>query len=227
LGSAFAQKYRGVDDISVAVIGDGSLDEGISYELLNLAALHRLPLLIICENNRYAAHTPVEQRMSSPFLAKHAQAFGLETANLDGNDPVLLLGHLQTIVSRLRSGSGPVFVEIETYRLCAHVGPGDDLGLGYRTVEEIDRWKLRDPVVRMRQVLADTPIAADLTGMESDIETSIRSAIAAAKAADFHNFSEVVAMNWSGEYSTKIGAFVGDALHAFEGGQSETRLLPF
>src|SRR5262245_42976663 len=69
LGSAFAQRYRGVDDISISVIGDGVFDEGITYEVFNLAALHRLPLLIICENNKYAAHTAIERRQAVTLLA--------------------------------------------------------------------------------------------------------------------------------------------------------------
>jgi pyruvate dehydrogenase E1 component alpha subunit len=112
VGSAFAQKYCGVDDISIAVLGDGALDQGITYELLNVATLHGLPVLIICENNRYAAHTALEQRMAAPILAERAQIFGLEAVKLDGNDPELLLRHLQQIIPAIRAGKGPVFLEI-------------------------------------------------------------------------------------------------------------------
>src|SRR5262249_851975 len=137
LGAAFSQKYRRLSDISVSVIGDGVFDEGITYEVFNLAALHRLPMLIICENNRYAAHTALEQRQANPLLAEHAEVFGLPIARLDGNDCELLYETLSRIVPEIRSGKGPCFIEIETYRHCGHVGPGDDSGLGYRSADEI------------------------------------------------------------------------------------------
>src|SRR5436305_4127461 len=98
LGGAFAQKYRGVDDISVSVIGDGVFDEGITYEVFNLAALHHLPLLIICENNKYAAHTSLERRQAVTLLAERAKVFGLPIDKLDGNDVELLLHTLERVV---------------------------------------------------------------------------------------------------------------------------------
>ena len=123
LGGAFAQKYRGVDDISVSIIGDGVFDEGITYEIFNLAALYRLPFLIICENNKYAAHTPIEKRQAVAKLAERAQAFGIPFEKHDGNDAALLLQVLERIVPEIRAGKGPRCIEIATYRYCGHVGP--------------------------------------------------------------------------------------------------------
>jgi TPP-dependent pyruvate/acetoin dehydrogenase alpha subunit len=227
LGTAFAQKFRGEDNISVGVIGDGALDEGVTYEIFNLAALHKLPLLVICENNRYAAHTPIEARMASPLLAERAAAFGLPTRKLDGNEPEQLLQYLQQVVPQLRAGAGPQFVEIETYRICAHVGPEDDIKLRYRTIEEIELWKARDPVKRMRQRLGASVGDKALMDIEAGIEARIHSAVAAAKADRFGDFSAICDTNWSGEYSQKVRQFVDDPLRAFEGGQAETRLHPF
>src|SRR6476659_5034272 len=109
LGGAFAQKYRGVDDISVSVVGDGVFDEGITYEVFNLAALHHLPMLIICENNKYAAHTAIERRQAQPKLAERARVFGLPSEQLDGNDCELLLRMLERVVPAIRAGKGPHF----------------------------------------------------------------------------------------------------------------------
>jgi Pyruvate/2-oxoglutarate dehydrogenase complex, dehydrogenase (E1) component, eukaryotic type, alpha subunit len=122
LGGAFAQKYRGVDDISISIIGDGVFDEGITYEIFNLAALYQLPFLIICENNKYAAHTPIEKRQAVAKLAERAQAFGIPFEKHDGNDAVLLLQVLERIVPEIRAGKGPRCIEIATYRFCGHVG---------------------------------------------------------------------------------------------------------
>ena len=227
LGAAFAQRYRRVDDISVSVIGDGVFDEGPTYEMFNLAALHHLPLLIICENNRYAAHTSIERRLARPVLAERAQAFGLPTEKLDGNDPELLLHVVERLVPEIRSGRGPHFVEIETYRLCGHVGPGDDAGLGYRSREEIELWKRRDPVVALRGQLAKALEPVELKSVEAEIDAEISAAVAAAKRADFADFSTIIESNWSGEYGPAVRRFTHRPIFTFEGGQPEARLGPF
>jgi len=226
LGAAFAQRYRGVDDISVSVVGDGVFDEGVTYEMFNLAALHRLPLLIICENNRYAAHTSIERRIARPMLAERAQTFGLPTEQLDGNDAEVLLRALERLIPEIRRGSGPRFIEIETYRLCGHVGPGDDEGMGYRTRDEIEQWKKRDPVVAMRGKLATALAPVELKTLEADIDAEIHAAIAAAKRAEFADFATIVGMNWSNEYAPGIGRFV-DAPQTFKAGQPDARPGPF
>jgi TPP-dependent pyruvate/acetoin dehydrogenase alpha subunit len=227
LGAAFAQSYRGVDDISVSVMGDGVFDEGPTYEMINLAALHHLPLLIICENNRYAAHTPIERRLAKPLLAERAEAFGLPTQRLDGNDPELLRAVLERLIPDIRCGRGPQFVEIETYRLCGHVGPGDDESLGYRSREEIATWKARDPVVALRGLLVKSLEPIELEGQEAKIDAQISGAVAAAKRAPFADFSSIIASNWSGEYASVIDRFVYNPTLTFEGGQPEARLGPF
>jgi TPP-dependent pyruvate/acetoin dehydrogenase alpha subunit len=227
LGSAFAQRYRGVDDISVSIIGDGVLDEGVAYEVFNLAALHRVPMLIICENNRYAAHTPIEQRLARPFLAERAEAFGLPAEKLDGNDPELLRQALERVVPEIRGGAGPRFMEIETYRLCAHVGPDDDAALGYRSRDEVERWKARDPVVTLRARLADTVEPTELTAREAEIDARIAAAVVAAKRAGVADFSVIVGNNWSGEYSPLVGRFVDGPTLGFAGGQDDARPGPF
>lgn len=227
LGSAFAQSYRGLDNISISVIGDGVFDEGVTYEVFNLAALHRLPLLIICENNKYAAHTPVEKRLSVPLLAERARAFGLPALKLDGNNPELLLQTLEKIVPEIRAGAGPQFIEIETYRHCGHVGPGSDDDMAYRPAEEIAAWIARDPLVAMRKLLSKLAAQSELENIDSEIEIQIAAAVAAAKKADFPDFSTIVATNSSGEYSALIKRFIQNPTTAFVGGQPEARLGPF
>lgn len=226
-GAAFSQKYRGADDISVSVIGDGVFDEGVTYEIFNLAALHRLPLLIICENNKYAAHTPLERRQAVTLLAERAAVFGLPIVKLDGNDPVLLLHTLERLVPNIRAGTGPHFIEIETYRFCGHVGPGTDEEMGYRPADEVERWKSRDPVLRMRRELAATESRDELAPLERQIEADIHAAIAAAKRADFADMRGILAHNWSGEYASVVDRFTSGAKPVFHGGQSEARPGPF
>src|SRR5262245_18077873 len=173
LGGAFAQKYRGVDDVSVSIIGDGVFDEGITYEIFNLAALYQLPLLIICENNKYAAHTAIERRQAVTLLAERAKAFGLPIDQLDGNDAELLLRTLERLVPQIRAGKGPHFIEIETYRFCGHVGPGNDEGVGYRSADEVERWRARDPVVAMRKKLVGAIQATELDQLERGVDDEV------------------------------------------------------
>jgi TPP-dependent pyruvate/acetoin dehydrogenase alpha subunit len=226
-GAAFAQKYRGLDDISISIIGDGVFDEGIAYEVFNIAALHRLPLLIICENNRYAAHTSIERRQAQPKLAERARIFGLPSVQLDGNDCELLLRALERIVPEIRAGRGPHFIEIETYRHCGHVGPGDDAGMGYRDATEIERWKERDPVVTMRGQLANVVDHSELERVEREVDGEVRAAIAAAKRADFADIRNIISSNWSGEYASVVERFTHSVTPSFGGGQSEARPGPF
>ena len=150
MGAAFALKYRGALGIVIAVVGDGSLDEGVSYEALNLAALHDVPLLTICENNLYAAHTPEPLRTMSRSLIDRVKPFGMRTERFDGMDIVKLHLQLRAVVDEMRSGGGPRFVEIDTYRFCGHVGPENDDWLAYRPAEEIATWRQRDPLPALR-----------------------------------------------------------------------------
>ena len=228
LGSAFAQKYRGGDGISVSVLGDGALDEGVVYEVMNLAALHRLPVLFICENNGYAAHTPVERRAASTKLAGRAEAFGVPARKLDGNDALLLLRELKAAESTVRSGGGPAYVEVLTYRYCAHVGPGDDQALGYRTDAEIETWRKRDPIVKLWDTLVEAGAEAkDLLEIDRAVDLEVRAAIAAAKAAPWPTLDDALAANWSNTYSPAVTRFITDVSGEFKGGQSETRLAPY
>jgi TPP-dependent pyruvate/acetoin dehydrogenase alpha subunit len=227
LGSAFAQRYRGLDDISISVIGDGVFDEGITYEVLNLAALHRLPLLIICENNKYAAHTAVDRRQAVPLLAERVPAFGIPIEKLDGNDCELLLRTLETVVPEIRAGKGPRLIEIETYRHCGHVGPNYDETMKYRSSDEVERWKARDPVVTMRKRLAGTAKRGELDRLEAEVDSEVHAAIAAAKRAGFADIRAIIASNWSGEYAKVVERFLDSTVSSFESGQSEAKLGPF
>jgi TPP-dependent pyruvate/acetoin dehydrogenase alpha subunit len=227
LGAAFSQKYRGVDDISISVIGDGVFDEGITYEVFNLAALHHLPMLIICENNKYAAHTSIERRQAVTLLAERAKAFGLPIDKLDGNDAELLLATVQRLVPEIRAGKGPHFIEIETYRFCGHVGPGNDADFGYRPADELERWTARDPVPALRKKIVDAVAPAELARLERDVDAEVHDAIAKAKRAEFADIRAIIANNWAGGYAPIVDRFSGATAPVFQAGQSEARPGPF
>jgi pyruvate dehydrogenase E1 component alpha subunit len=182
--------------------------------------------LIICENNKYAAHTPIEKRQAVAKLAERTQAFGIPFEKHDGNDPLLLLETLERVVPEIRAGKGPRCIEIATYRFCGHVGPGEDEEMGYRSAEELNLWKLRDPVLALRRQLAESVEQLQLEQLESGIDADIHSAIAAAKRADWADFTDIVDMNWSGEYASIVEFKSGD-VSTFAGSQSEALPGPF
>jgi TPP-dependent pyruvate/acetoin dehydrogenase alpha subunit len=119
--------------IVASFFGDGATEEGVFAESLNFAVLKRLPILFVCENNRYAIHTHQSRRQGRPEICARARAQGLPAERIDGNDLVFLCERAKEVVARIRSGAGPWFLEVLTYRWKEHVGPGEDYHLGYRT----------------------------------------------------------------------------------------------
>ena len=228
MGMAFSVKYQSGREIAVAAIGDGSLDEGVSYEALNFAALHGLPLLTICENNLYAAHTPTEKRTLARSLVERVRPFGMRTAVLDGTDIAKLHARLGPIVRDVRSGAGPCFVEVETYRYCGHVGPENDDWLEYRSPSEIAAWRERDPLVTLRaQARRFGVTKKTLLALEDEIEKEIASAIASAKSDPFPAPAWAAKQVWSNRYSPLVREFTSGRVAAFAGGQNETKLKPY
>jgi TPP-dependent pyruvate/acetoin dehydrogenase alpha subunit len=227
LGSAFAQKYCDLRDISVSVFGDGALDEGVTYEFFNLAALHRLPLLMICENNKYAAHTSIERRMAATSLSERACTFGLPVLQATDRDPMRLLELLEPVVSDIRSGRGPVFVELETYRYSAHVGPTSDDALDYRPAGELERWMAHDALTALREEYVQIRGLPAFESMLAEIDASVAGAVSFAKSSRFPEYSKTLATNWSGDYAAVVDRFVSDPARGFDSAQPEGRPAPF
>jgi TPP-dependent pyruvate/acetoin dehydrogenase alpha subunit len=228
LGTAFAHKYRGTKDISISVFGDGSFDEGITYESMNLAALHKLPLLIICENNKYAANTDIALRLGNPRLLPKVEAMGIPGEVVDGYDLEQLVGVLADAVAAVRSGGGPRYVEVETYRFCAHVGPQPDDYLEYRSTDEIAEWRSKDPLGRLRaQLMADPAASRQVAQIEAEVEQDVAAAVSSAKTAPFPSLEWALGVNWANTYAPIVEGFFREVQPAFRGGQNETRLEPF
>lgn len=169
-------------------IGDAVLETGVFYESAGFAAVRKLPVLFICENNLYSVYSPLEVRQpAGRALREVAAAVGLEAASGDGNDPRGAYRLLKAAADRARSGAGPQFVELATYRWREHCGPLFDNDLGYRTEAEYLAWKARDPIPRLMEELRTEGVLdpAWLAAAEAEIHGEIEAAFAFAKASPF------------------------------------------
>ena len=126
VGDAYAKKIKKTNSITVAVIGDGGMEEGIVYEALNLASLKSVPVLFICENNLYSTHTRVNERVGKNNITSKVKEFGLRTLRLKDNNYKSYIIKIKKEIDYVRKSKKPSFIEIDTYRLGPHVGPEDD-----------------------------------------------------------------------------------------------------
>jgi pyruvate dehydrogenase E1 component alpha subunit len=184
-GSALADKIDGADRVSVAFIGDASIEEGVFHETANFASLNKLPVLFVCENNLYSVYTNLNERQPSRPLTNVAVAHDMHAAYADGNDVEAVLKVTQAAVQRARSGGGPSFLQFDTYRWREHCGPAYDNQLGYRTLEEYEEWRAKDPIELTRRKLHALKqlTDADETRMTQELQALIDDAFAFAKAA--------------------------------------------
>ncbi len=226
-GAAFANQYEKRNDIAIGVIGDGGMEQGIVFEVLNFVAHAKLPYLVICENNRFSAQTHIDQRANARTLSQRAAAFGLTTAEVDGNDPLELYQVLGDVVDQVRTGK-PAFVEANTYRICGHVGPESDDHLAYRSEEEIAKWRRRDPIELLRSLLSDPAAANAAATADAEIERELDRAFANAKSAAFPVYDQALACNAPNKYSPIATPLIeGLVSENFNPRQAETRLRPY
>ncbi len=175
VGVGMSIRMRKAGTVCMAFFGDGAANEGAFHESLNLAAIWRLPIVFVCENNRYAMSMPVGRAMAVPNVADRAPAYGMPGVVVDGNDFAAVAGAAGAAVERARSEGGPTLIECQTYRIRGHSRSDRNL---YRTKEEIEDWRARDPILRLRRELAE---AGRLDDAEADaIEAQAAQAIEAA-----------------------------------------------
>src|SRR5260221_11406106 len=153
VGYAYAIMHRREPRVVVSFHGDGATEEGVFAESLNFAALKKLPILFVCENNRYAIHTHQHMRQANDDIRGRVKGHGVPAHRIEENDVVALHSLCLDLISRIRNGAGPAFVECMTYRWLEHVGPGEDFALGFRERAEADTWKEGDPVKKVGAAL--------------------------------------------------------------------------
>lgn len=181
-GSALSFAMDGVDRIAVAFFGDAVAEEGAFYECLGYAALKKLPVLFVCENNGYATESPMAIRQPDQItIHGRVAAFGIPTYCVDGNDVGAVYQTAQSVVAAMRATPGPAFMECATYRWLEHVGPYFDheLNRSYRTREEVESWMARCPLVRSGAALQAEGLAdaAQLERWHQEAQAAVDAAI--------------------------------------------------
>jgi TPP-dependent pyruvate/acetoin dehydrogenase alpha subunit len=168
VGVALALTLKKTDHVVLCFFGDGATSEGIFYESLNFAAIHRLPIIFICENNLFAYTTPIEQQMAIRKISERAKGLGFQGLTIDGNDLIKVHKVSKMVIDRARKGEGPTLIECNTYRLGPHTAWDQDT---YRTQEEKEKGSKKCPIEKLRKNL----LREGILTIEQDME--IRNAI--------------------------------------------------
>lgn len=187
VGVAYGSMMKGEDKVVLVCFGDGATEAGVFHESLNFAALKRLPVVFFCENNLYSVYSPLSVRQPERQIAAIAAAHGMPALVGDGNDVAGVHGLARRAVDIARSGQGPVFLEVSTYRWREHCGPGYDNHIGYRGEDEFLAWRDRCPLERLKTALLQSGKLdqAAIAAMTADIQAEIDEAFRHAKDSPF------------------------------------------
>ncbi|MHB1295362.1 MAG: thiamine pyrophosphate-dependent dehydrogenase E1 component subunit alpha [Anaerolineae bacterium] len=180
-GMAYAFRLASTDRVAVAFFGDGASNNGSFHEGINMAGAWDLPVIYVCENNMYATEIPFRQISRSPSVAARGVALGIPGIEVDGNDALAVWEVAREAVARARAGNGPTLIECHTYRTRAHSEGMRDTG--YRTQEEVDAWKQRDPIQLLQKALVASGLITEEQAKEADAQAKKDAADAAAFAA--------------------------------------------
>jgi len=174
-GAGISIQNRGTDQVVACFFGDGASNQGSFHESINLAALWRLPVIFVCENNFYALSTPVKEAISVPYISDRAKAYGIPGFHIDGNDIVEVYTKMKEATERARAGEGSTLLDCVTYRFFGHFTGDPGRGMTYRTREEMDQWQNRCPIKRFRKKLVEEKIMTE--EMEKTIEKKVKASI--------------------------------------------------
>ena len=177
VGAALAGKYDGTDRLAIAVFGDGAMNQGAVHEAMNFAAVFALPVLFLCENNRYSELTPIREMVRNERLTDRATALGMPGTRIDGNDPAVVRETVADLAEAAREGGGPAFVELTTQRLVGHyIGDVQQ----YRTKEELEADGLVEPITIATAKLTESGVDTDAIEREvrEEVEIAAQQAIA-------------------------------------------------
>jgi pyruvate dehydrogenase E1 component alpha subunit len=177
VGLGWAALYRKKDDVAMTFFGDGATSQGDFHEGLNFAAVFQVPVIFVCQNNHWAISVPLSKQTRSKTLAQKALAYGMPGIQVDGNDILAVYAAAREAVERARSGGGPTLIECVTYRMMMHTTADDPKR--YRTDEEVEKWRKRDPLIRFEKYLLDKGLLSEAqrNQVESEVLDEIQAAV--------------------------------------------------
>lgn len=190
-GLAFAERYRGTDNVVLCYFGDGAARQGILHESFNLAMLWKLPVVFICENNNYAMGTSVERTSNVVDIYKLADGYEMPADQIDGMHPETVHEGVARAVKRAREGGGPTLLEIKTYRYKGHSISDPQK---YRTKEEVDEYKAKDPIAMVRQAILSNKFATEkeLEVIDNRVNGIVEASVKFAEESPWPDDSEVL-----------------------------------
>jgi pyruvate dehydrogenase E1 component alpha subunit len=198
-GAAFAAKYRGEDRVCVCMFGDGAARQGSLHETFNLAMLWKLPVIFICENNNYAMGTSVERTSNVTDIYKLGAAYEMPSYPVNGMDVRAVHEAMTDAIAHARAGNGPVFLEMKTYRYQGHSmsDPGK-----YRTREEVNEYKERDPIAQLASLMLETNTVteAELNAIEDKVNAIVQDAVDFSEQSPWPDPAEVYKAIYVGDY---------------------------
>lgn len=186
-GLAFAIQYQKQDQVVLCFFGEGALPSGQAHEAFNLAALWKLPVIFLCENNRYAMGTPIDRGIAVfQSMSGTAASYGIESAQIDGMDVLAVRALLQGVVAKIRTSPAPYFIEARTYRFMGH-SMADPAHGHYRTQAEVEEERKRDPLLLLRQTIVKEGLGteADFKQVEQEVGHVVAEAIRFADESPF------------------------------------------
>lgn len=187
VGFAYGIKYRKLNSIAVTFFGDGAVDEGAYHESMNFAALKKLPVLFVCENNLYAIHSHYLKRHKSDNIIERARSYGMPAVRIKDDDIFNIHRVAKEYVSKIRKGDGPMFIECLTCRWKEHVGPNDDFHLGYRSEKAVSICKEKDALKQLKKRLGEKAAKS----IELKAEAQIKEAFDFAEKSRFPKIDEL------------------------------------
>lgn len=188
-GAALAAQQQQSGDVAVAYFGDGASNQGVLAESFNLAAIWELPVIFVCENNHYAQSATLEEMVAQPVLRHRGEAYGVPSFDVDGMDVEAVANVAAEAVARARRGDGPTFIVADTYRYLGHMADDTEI---YRTREQVETWKGRDPIARLAATLLErgTMTPQDVEAIVAESDAGVDAAETFAKASPFPEISE-------------------------------------
>ena len=176
-GVALTAKVKGTDNVSVVFFGDGASSQGALHEAMNLASIWKLPVLFVCENNRYAESTPFEYSVAGGSVSNRADGYGIPGVTVDGQAVLDVFEVAKEAVGRARAGEGPTLIEAQTYRYLGHAGHDDPLT--YRSEEEQEYYMNRDCIVTFKKYILDSSLADEdeLAQIEKNCDSAIATSV--------------------------------------------------